>query len=74
MMRGVYIQSSASERMLLKAALKRYLADYTSTKKPSIHKSERNKACMLIEHLARYSLAALTPKLIPSSRGKYVEK
>lgn len=62
MVRGV--QRSASERMTLKAALKRYLADVTPTKKPSIQKSEQHKARTLIEHLGKYSLAALTPELI----------
>ena len=40
MVRGVFIQRSASERMTLEAALKRYLADVTPTKKPSTQKSE----------------------------------
>ena len=38
MVRGVYIQRSASERMALEAALKRYLADITPTKKPNSQK------------------------------------
>ena len=53
MVRGVYIQRSASERMTLEAALKRYLADVTPTKKPSTQKSERHKANTLIEHLGQ---------------------
>ncbi len=46
----------------------RYLADVTSTKKPSTQKSERHKANTLIEHLGKYSLAALTPELIANFR------
>ncbi|WP_231489684.1 GTP-binding protein [Billgrantia saliphila] len=68
MVRGVYTQRSASERMTLEAALKRYLADITPTKKPSTQKCERHKANTLIEQLGKYSLAALTPELIASYR------
>ncbi|HEX7326167.1 MAG TPA: site-specific integrase, partial [Rhodanobacteraceae bacterium] len=35
MVRGVYIQRAASERMTLAAALWRYLAEVTPTKRPS---------------------------------------
>ena len=70
MVRGVYIQRSASERMTLETALKRYLADITPTKKPSSQKSERLKANTLIEHLGKYSLAALTPELVANYRDK----
>ena len=70
MVRGVYIQRSASERMTLEAALKRYLADITPTKKPSSQKSERHKANALVEHLGKYSLAALTPELVANYRDK----
>lgn len=70
MVRGLYIQRSASERMTLEAALNRYLADITPTKKPSSQKSERLKANTLIEHLGKYSLAALTPELVANYRDK----
>ena len=70
MVRGLYIQRSASERMTLEAALKRYLADITPTKKPSSQKSERHKANALVEHLGKYSLAALTPELVANYRDK----
>lgn len=68
MVRGFYIQRSASERMTLEAALKRYLADVTPTKQPSTQKSERHKANTLVERLGKYSLAALTPELIANYR------
>ncbi|MFP3481278.1 hypothetical protein SB780_41185, partial [Burkholderia sp. SIMBA_057] len=56
--------------MTLEAALQRYLADITPTKKPSTQKSERQKATTLIEHLGKYSLAALTTELIANYRDK----
>jgi hypothetical protein len=70
MVRGVYIQRSASERMTLESALKRYLTDITPTKKSSSQKSERLKANTLIKHLGKYSLAALTPELVANYRDK----
>ncbi len=57
MVRGVYIQRSGSERMTLEAAIKRYLSDITPTKK-------------LIEHLGKYSLAALSADIIAGYRDK----
>jgi hypothetical protein len=69
MVRGIYIQRSTSEGMTFEAALKRYLADRRYPhQKPSTQKSEQHKACTLIEHLGKYSLAALTPELIANYR------
>lgn len=70
MVRGVYIQRSGSERMTLEAALKRYLSDITPTKKPSTQRGEISKAKQLIEHLGKYSLAALSGEVIASYRDK----
>ncbi|MCY1427652.1 hypothetical protein D9M71_435090 [compost metagenome] len=73
MVRGVYIQRSGSERMTLEKALERYLADVTPTKKPSTRKAEATKAKQLIEHLGKYSLAALSAerkRRNDSHRGK----
>ena len=70
MVRGVYIQRSGSERMTLEAALKRYLSDITPTKKPSTQRGEITKAKKLIEHLGKYSLAALSAEIIASYRDK----
>jgi integrase len=70
MVRGVYIQRSGSERMTLEAALKRYLSDVTPTKKPSTQRGEATKAKKLIEHLGKYSLAALSAEIIAGFRDK----
>lgn len=70
MVRGVYIQRSGSERMTLDKALGRYLADVTPTKKPSTRKAETTKAKQLIEHLGKYSLAALSAEIIADYRDK----
>ncbi|NAO29861.1 site-specific integrase [Pseudomonas syringae pv. dysoxyli] len=70
MVRGVYIQRSGSERMTLEAALKRYLSDITPTKKPTTQRGETSKAKKLIEHLGKYSLAALSAEIIAGYRDK----
>ncbi|MCF5736445.1 tyrosine-type recombinase/integrase [Pseudomonas syringae] len=70
MVRGVYIQRSGSERMTLEAALKRYLSDITPTKKPTTQRGEASKAKKLIEHLGKYSLAALSAEIIAGYRDK----
>ena len=64
MVQGVYIRRSGSERMTLEAALKRYLSDITPTKKPTTQRGETSKAKKLIEHLGKYSLAALSAEII----------
>ena len=70
MVRGVYIQRSGSERMTLEKALGRYLTDITPTKKPSTRKAEATKAKQLIQHLGKYSLAALSAEVIANYRDK----
>ncbi len=70
MVRGVYIQRTGSERMTLEAALKRYLSDITPTKKPTTQRGETSKAKKLIEHLGKYSLAALSADIIAGYRDK----
>lgn len=70
MVRGVYIQRSGSERMTLEAALTRYLADITPTKKPATQRGEMSKAKKLIEHVGKYSLAALSAEIIAGYRDK----
>ena len=70
MVRGVYIQRSGSERMTLESALTRYLADVTPTKKPATQRGETSKAKKLIEHLGKYSLAALSAEIIAGYRDK----
>lgn len=70
MVRGVYIQRSGSERMTLESALTRYLNDITPTKKPTTQRGEISKAKKLIQHLGKYSLAALSAEIIAGYRDK----
>jgi hypothetical protein len=61
MVRGMYIQRAPSERMTVESALKRYLKEVTPTKRPFTQASDEQRAKPLIQHLGKYSLAALTP-------------
>ncbi|WP_158793121.1 site-specific integrase [Granulicella sp. L60] len=68
MVRGAYIQRAAADRMTLADALKRYLKEVTPTKRPSSQDPEHRRAAILIKHLGKYSLAALTPEIIAQFR------
>ncbi len=68
MVRGVYIQRAPAERMTVAAALKRYLKEVTPTKRPSTQVGEHKKAQTIINHLGKYSLAALSPDIIADFR------
>ncbi len=70
MVRGVFIDRASSHRYNLNAALDRYLAEVTPTKKPSTALSERRRAKVLANHLGQYSLTALTPERIGQYRDK----
>lgn len=68
MVRGVFIVRSPSERLTVDAALKRYLAEVTPTKRPLSQTSDIRHAKPLIAHLGKYSLATLTPEVIAQYR------
>ncbi len=72
MVRGTYINRSVSERMLVRHALERYLAELTPTKKPSTARRERSSAVHLKRELGKYSLAALSPDIIASYRDQRI--
>jgi integrase len=68
MVRGVHIVRATAERMTLAAALKRYTAEVTPTKRPSTLEGELRRAAILERHLGKYSLAALNPEIIARFR------
>lgn len=68
MVRGVYIQRAPAERMTVADALKRYLAEVSPTKRPASAASDARHSKPLIQHLGKYSLAALTPEIIAKYR------
>ena len=68
MVRGVYIQRGASERLTFDAALDRYLAEVTPTKKPATQRAEKLKAKPLREFFGDYALAAIGVDLVARYR------
>lgn len=70
MVRGVYIQRTASERMTVEQALRRYVTEVSPTKAPKTLLSEQGSAKKLIARLGRYSLAALSPEIIAEYRDQ----
>jgi integrase len=66
--RGAYIERATADRMTIKDALARYLAEVTPTKRPKSQICERGFAKPLLQHLGKYSLAAVTPALIARYR------
>lgn len=70
MVRGVYIQRSASERLTLKNALERYLREVSPTKSKGSHESDVSRSKPLISSLGSYSLAAITSDLAAKYRDE----
>lgn len=68
MVRGVYIERGASERLTLGVALDRYLSEVTPTKKPATQQTEIERAKPLRAFFSKYSLAAITPDLVARYR------
>ncbi len=68
MVRGVFIERAPSERMTFGAALDRYLAEVTPTKKESTQRAERLKAASLRLYFGKYSLAAINTDLVARYR------
>jgi len=68
MVRGLFIQRGPSERMTFEAAMRRYLAEVTPTKRPLTQNAERKRSGSLIAFFGKYSLAAITTELIAEYR------
>ena len=73
MVRGVYIDRTGSDRILLKHALDRYLREVSSTKRETTANAERHKAKALKASLGVSSLAAITPDLVARYRDERLE-
>ena len=68
MVRGAYIQRATADRLTVAAAMERYLSEVVPTKRPTSQSTDRRRAQILIKHLGKYSLAALTPEVIARFR------
>src|SRR5690606_36602126 len=64
----VYVQRAPAERMIVEAALTRYLRKVTPTKRESTRISEHKKAQPLLRHLGKYSMAAQSADVVAQYR------
>jgi len=68
MVRGAYIQRATADRMTIQVALERYLIEVVPTKRVTSQVADVKRSRILIEHLGKYSLAALTPEIVAKFR------
>lgn len=73
MVRGAYIQRSASEQTTLSEALDRYLKEFTPQKKFTTQVNEKKRAEQLRSVLGSYSIAAISPTLVANYRDSRLE-
>ncbi|CAG9182935.1 site-specific integrase [Cupriavidus respiraculi] len=70
MVRGVYLSRAPSEKLTVSAALKRYLAEVSTTKKPTTQRSERFTSQHLEAFFGKYSMAAVGAELVAKYRDE----
>lgn len=68
MVRGAYIQRATADRMTIQVALERYLKEVVPTKRVTSQVADVKRSRILIEHLGKYSFAALTPESVAKFR------
>ena len=68
MVRGAFIQRAPGDRMTVAVAMKRYLSDVEPTKRPTTHVADEKRSKIIVKHLGRYSLTALTPEVVAQFR------
>ncbi len=68
MVRGVFIQRTPSEKMLVSVALQRYVQEVVPTKKESTQRREGARIREIDTYFEKYSLAAVTPDLVAKFR------
>lgn len=68
MVRGVYIDRAPSERLTVRSALTRYLAEISPHKSSGSEAREKSTSKPLIQMLGDYSLAAITPQILSNYR------
>lgn len=70
MVRGAYVERAPSERLTLSAAIDRYLAEVTPTKKATTQRAEKVRAETLRTHFGKYALAAIKAEMAATFRDK----
>ena len=68
MRRGSFVRRDPAEQMTLAAALDRYLAEVTPTKKPTSQRSEKSNAGRIRAVLGEYSLVAISADVVARYR------
>ncbi|HEX7643015.1 MAG TPA: site-specific integrase [Burkholderiaceae bacterium] len=74
MVRGVFIQRSPSEKMLVSSALQRYAQEVVPTKKDSTQRREHARIREIDAYFGQYSLAAVTPDLVAKFRDMRLDQ
>lgn len=70
MVRGIYIDRGPSERLMLKSAFTRYLAEVSPTKSAGTPRREGIRAKPLLEALGSYSLSAINSERVAAYRDE----
>jgi integrase len=68
MVRGAFIKRASGDRMTVAVAMQRYLSEVVPTKRPTSQDADRRRSRIIIRHLGKYSLSALTPEIIATFR------
>ena len=68
MVRGAFIKRASGDRMTVLVAMQRYLSDVVPTKRPTSQDADRRRSRIVIRHLGKYSLSALTPEIVANFR------
>ncbi len=68
MVRGVFIERTPSEKMLVSMALERYVSEVVPTKKESTQRRKGARIREVSAFFGKYSLAAVTPDLVAKFR------
>ncbi len=70
MVRGMYVKRAPAEKLLFAAAIDRYLAEVTPSKRPFTQAGEKHRAATLKKHFGKYSLAGITAELVAKYRDE----
>ncbi|MDI1350682.1 site-specific integrase [Aquabacterium sp.] len=70
MVRGMYVKRGPAEKMLFAAAIDRYLAEVTPSKRPFTQAGEKHRAATLKKYFGKYSLAGITAELVAKYRDE----
>jgi integrase len=70
MTRGTFVNRAPAERLTFGAAMKRYLAEVSATKRTTTQRTEKGCSAPLLEAFKSHSLASITPESIAAYRDR----